>query len=60
MTTESRYSDTQWQIEHKIAELMGEQKLLGFELQQRTARLYQVNAEIEILQSELRKHGEPS
>lgn len=62
MTPDARYSDYHWQIEHKIAELVGEQRLLGFEIQQRTTRLYQVNQEIELLQSELRKHqpGEPS
>lgn len=60
MSPEARYADNRWQIEHKLAELMGEQKLIGFNIQQQTARLYQVTGEIELLQSELRKHGEPS
>lgn len=60
MTPEVRRSDPRWQTEHKIAELTGEQKVLGFEIQQRTARLYQVTKDIELLQSELSRYGETS
>lgn len=52
MTPAPRY-DQRWQITHRIAELIGEQKIIQFQIKQKQAQYTQLDQEIRLLQSNL-------
>lgn len=58
MTPAPRY-DQRWQIEHRIADLVGEQKILQFQIRRLSEQHDQLDEEIKLLQTELFE-GEPS
>lgn len=53
MNAQARYADAHWQIEHRLADLVGERLVLLAEIKQRENRLNEIDADMLNLQGEL-------